>query len=72
MRVITHIADYLCENKIIATEEKEIVRYGLDALTETLLGLLVTVLVGSVFVNALSGLMLWLLVFPLRKYAGGY
>lgn len=72
MRVITHIADYLCENDIITTEDKEIVQYGLEAFAESLLGLLVTVLVGGIFTSPLNGLVLWLLVFPLRKYAGGY
>ena len=72
MRVTAHIADYLCENDIITTEDKEIVQYGLEAFVETLLGLLVTGLVGSIFTSPLNGLVLWLLVFPLRKYAGGY
>ena len=72
MRVITHIADYLCENDIITTEDKEIVQYGLEAFAESRLGLLVTVLVGGIFTSPLNGLVLWLLVFSLRKYAGGY
>ena len=67
-----HLADYLCENNIITTEDKEIVQYGLEAFAETFLGLLVTVLIGSIFTSPFSGLVLWLLVFPLRKYAGGY
>ncbi len=63
---------YLREKGGITAEEEEIVQYGLSALFGSMLSILTTVLMGSVFVNALSGLMLWLLVFPLRKYAGGY
>lgn len=71
LKAVEKITTYLREKGGISAEE-EIVQYGLSALFWNVLSILTTVLVGSVFVNALSGLMLWLLVFPLRKYAGGY
>lgn len=57
---------------IILPENAEVVRYGLEALTDNVLAFMVTAAVGLFYGSLLSGIVLWMLVFPLRKYAGGY
>jgi accessory gene regulator B len=57
---------------IISQDEVEIVGYGLENLGSSLLGMSVTLMLGCCFDFLLGSFMLWLLVFPLRKNAGGY
>lgn len=56
----------------ITSDEKEIVLFGLENLIGNLLGLVITLIVGYCFGDIFAGLGLWLLVFPLRRNAGGY
>lgn len=68
----TRLSDKLVRDGIILPENAEIVQYGLEALTGNLAGALITLATGYCFGSILSGLILWMLFFPLRKYAGGY
>jgi len=67
-----HVTDSLSNEGIITDEEKEIVRFGLENLEGNLLGFVMTLTIGYCFCQIKSALLLWLLLFPLRKNAGGY
>lgn len=66
------MTDRFIRDGIILPENAEVVRYGLETLADTMLTFLMTAAVGCFYGSALSGIVLWMLVFPLRKYAGGY
>lgn len=66
------LADQFVRDGVVAPEDAEIVRYGLEALADNMLAFLLTALVGFFYGSLLSGIALWVLIFPLRKYAGGY
>lgn len=66
------MADILSKEGIIADEEKGIVRFGLESLEGNLLGIVLTLAVGFCFNRIGDALFLWLLLFPLRKNAGGF
>lgn len=66
------LTDQFVKDGIIMPENAEIVQYGLVALAGNLLSGVITLGIGYCFGCALSGLVLWMLIFPLRKYAGGY
>lgn len=72
MKLAMNMTDTLLKDKIIPSEETEIIRYGLETLGGNLLGVLITLSIGSCFGYAVDSLILYLLLFPLRKYAGGY
>lgn len=56
---------------IITDEEREIIRFGLKGLDGNLLGIVLTLTVGICFKQIGETMLLWLLLFPLRKNAGG-
>lgn len=68
--------DYLTERLIkdgfVLPVEREVVRYGLETLQGTLSGFILSMIIGFAFGNVSAGIVLYFLVFPLRKYAGGY
>ncbi len=66
------MADSIYKEGIITDEEREIIRFGLESLEGNLLGIVLTLTVGICFKQAGEALLLWLLLFPLRKNAGGY
>lgn len=66
------MADSLLNEGIITDEEKEIVRFGLENLGGNLIGFVVTLTIGFCFCRIGNALLLWLLLFPLRKNAGGF
>lgn len=66
------MARRLLKDGVILPEELEIVEYGLENLGSNLLGLLVTLMIGLCFDFLLGSFLLWLLIFPLRKNAGGF
>ena len=66
------IAGKLLGEGAIMPEELEVVEYGIDSLFDNLWGLAVTLMVGFVFRFFWGSFLLWLFVFPLRKYAGGF
>ncbi len=62
----------LLEDGAISSEEAEIVKYGLENIGSNLLGLLVILAIGGCLRHLLDSFLLWLLIFPLRKNAGGF
>lgn len=66
------ITDRFIRDGIILPENAEVVKYGLETLADNMLAFLMTAAVGFFYGSTLSGIVLWMLVFPLRKYAGGY
>ena len=56
----------------ITDEEKEIICFGLESLEGNLLGIGLTLIVGICFRQVREAILLWWLLFPLRKNAGGY
>lgn len=75
-KVIANMAermtDFLSNEGIITDEEKEIVRFGLENLGGNLMGFVMTLTIGFCFCRIENALLLWLLLFPLRKNAGGF
>ena len=66
------MANSLSDEGIITDEEKEIVQFGLENLCGNLLGFVMTLTIGFCFHRIGDALILWLLLFPLRKNAGGF
>lgn len=66
------LTDQFIRDEIILPENAEVVRYGLETLVGNMLAFLMTAVVGFFYGSLFSGIVLWLLIFPLRKYAGGY
>lgn len=66
------MANSLSNEGIIADEEKEIVRFGLENLCGNLLGFVMTLTIGFCFHRIQDALILWLALFPLRKNVGGF
>lgn len=66
------LTDQFVKDGVVTPEDAEIVRYGLEALADNILAFLLTALVGFFYGSLLSGIVLWMSIFPLRKYAGGY
>ena len=66
------LTEKLLRDNVILPDEAEIVRYGLEHLKSTLLGMLISVLAGIVFGSVQVGLLLVCFLFPLRTSAGGY
>ena len=62
----------LLRDGVISPDEVDIVEYGLENLGSSLLGMLVTLLIGFCFDFLFGSFLLWLLIFPLRKNAGGF
>lgn len=66
------ITGSLFSEGIISDEDMEIVRFGLESLIGNLLGIVLTLTVGICFKRVGEALLLWPLLFLLRKNAGGY
>lgn len=66
------MTDSFLKEGIISDEDKEIVRFGLESMEGNLQGIGLTLVVGICFNRVGEALLLWLLLFPLRKNAGGY
>ena len=66
------MADYFSNEGIITDEEKEIVQFGLESMGGNLLGFTMTLVIGVFFHQIGCALLVWLLLFPLRKNAGGF
>lgn len=66
------MTDSFLKEGIISDEDKEIVRFGLESMEGNLQGIGLTLVVGICCNRVGEALLLWLLLFPLRKNAGGY
>ena len=66
------LAGKLLRDGGISPEEVEIVEYGLENLGSSLIGMSITMIIGYCFDFLLGSFWLWLLIFPLRKNAGGF
>lgn len=62
----------LLRDGVISPDEVEIVEYGLENLGSSMLGMLITLAIGFCFDFLFGSFLLWLLIFPLRKNAGGF
>lgn len=62
----------LLNDNVILEDETNIITYGLENLIGNIVGILVTLVMGAFFHHILDSFMVWLLAFPLRKYAGGF
>ena len=72
MKVEEKVTGMLLNDGIISLEELEVVKYGLENLRSNILGKLVTLIIGFCFDFLWGSFLLWLLIFPLRKNAGGF
>ena len=72
MRIGKKLAGMLLRDNVISSEEVEVVEYGLENFGGSLLGMSITLLIGYCFGFLRGSFLLWLLIFPLRKNAGGY
>lgn len=70
--LVNYIIDVLEMDENLSANDREVIRYGLEMFLGTLLGLVATLIVGICFGSLVSGIVLWILIFPLRKNAGGY
>ncbi len=66
------LTNMLVSEEIISNEEKEIVRFGLESICGNLVGMVLTMVIGICFKHIGEAVFLWLLLFPLRKNAGGF
>lgn len=72
MRLAERLTNIFSQEGIISDEEREIVRFGLESLGGNFVGVVLTLLVGICFKRVGDALLLYLLLFPLRKSAGGF
>lgn len=72
MRSSDYLTEWLLKDGVISSDDREIVQYGLENLQGTLSCFVLSAIAGFGFGNVCAGMGLFLLIFPLRKYAGGY
>ncbi len=72
MKITDYLIDSLLYSGSVSDEDKEIIRFGLESIGGNLLGIVMTLMIGSFFKSVDIALVLWLLMFPLRKNAGGF
>lgn len=66
------ITEKLLSDNMISEEEFKVIAYGLENLGTNISGLFLTLAIGNLFSHGMDSFLVWLLVFPLRKYAGGF
>lgn len=72
MRPEQILTEKLIRDGVVEQENREVILYGLEAVTSNVIALLITVAVGACFGGGTEGFILWCFIFPLRKSAGGY
>lgn len=72
MRVADYLTKRLLDEGVISDDEREIIWYGLENLGNALSGFILVLIVGGCFGDLYAGFILWILLYPLRKHAGGY
>lgn len=70
--LMDRLADSLSKEGFITDEEREIVRFGLESLEGNLLCIVLILAIGICYKRVGEALLLWPLLFSLRKNAGGY
>lgn len=70
--MLEKLIDKLIVNGTITSDEQDIVLYGLQNIELNLVGLLITILIGIMFGKFQEAVLLWIMMFPLRKNAGGF
>ncbi|MGN0453192.1 MAG: accessory gene regulator B family protein [Ruminococcus sp.] len=66
------LVSLLCERGMIEEEDRELYLYGINLLTERLLGLFSVLVISAVFGELLCGVGFYIFYSLLRKFAGGY
>lgn len=72
MKLEERLTNTFSQEGIISDEEREIVQFGLESIEGNLVGVVLTLVVGICFKHTKDALFLYLLLFPLRKSAGGF
>ena len=72
MKYAEKMTEKFLEDGIILPEEVDIIRYGLDTLGNNVLGFLLVLVIGGAFGHLRDSFIFWCLIFPLRKYSGGF
>ncbi len=72
MKLAAMLTKSLLNDNVILEDETNIITYGLENLIGNIVGILVILVMGAFFHHTLDSFMVWLLAFPLRKYAGGF
>lgn len=70
--VSERLTDSLVEAKVIASEERELYRYGFQQGLTMLLNLLTAVIIGMICGMLWQSVVFYVAYIPLRSYAGGY
>lgn len=66
------LTEILLDDNVISRKEINIINYGLENLISNLAGLLIILAIGAFFHHITDSFLVWVLAFPLRKYAGGF
>lgn len=66
------MSHFLCRKNIIAEDLIEVYQYGFETIISTLLGFLITVIIGIVFRMTLLSLFYYFVFVILRQFTGGY
>lgn len=72
MSIAERMTEKLLSDEIISQKEAELVCYGLESIKSDLTGIAMSILIGVCFGRLLEGILLWGLMYPLRKNAGGF
>lgn len=72
MNISNRIIEKLLTDGIISEEESELVSYGLENLKNDLIGVVVIILIGAFLNCLLESVLFGILIYPLRKNAGGF
>ena len=66
------ISLFLCRKNIIDEEEADIYQYGFESILSTILGFIITLLMGVVFMMGLMSVIYYLIFVTVRQMTGGY
>ncbi len=72
MRLTEYLTNIFVQEELVSDEERDVIQFGLKSIGANLLGIALTLLVGSCFHHIGDAFVLYLLLFPLRKSAGGF
>lgn len=72
LKLAESLTGALLKDGIISSGEAEVVEYGLENIGSDLSGMLVTLMTGICFGCLSESMVLWMLIYPLRRNAGGF